>query len=347
MKLIPPFTGSEKCDNTSLRSVRARISELDKATNSSSALFQRQIISPNSFGANEVWAHYTNEVEAQSQFFFPDVGIFSKKLRLVDLFRKRNFACYSEFMYDNARLFLDSTRFRFAQTPTKVRHPYVLIETLWQREHLINDFAPFSDSALLFLPKSTDAVERSLVASDLLKAINECKQHANRVSLCIYFRDLERYSYLNDIDGVSTVSCGLRFDALFYFRLNLLITSHKFVAFFEPGSHSIFAAVSDKPVLYIPRKVQRVVKDAYQLTRYPKQEELEDFDNVTQHLLASNSAPRQAVQYKKFLNYGLDTCIPHLDRPASKFPKLTYPLYKLAKMAITKADRQIRKELKE
>lgn len=347
MNLIPPVTGSEKCEDTSLRSVRARISEIRKATNSSSALFQTQIISPNSFGANEVWAHYTNEVEAQSQFFFPDVGIFSKKLRLVDLFRKRNFACYSEFMYDNARLFLDSTRFRFAQTPTKVRHPYVLIETLWQRGHLINDFALFSDSALLFLPKSTDAVERSLVDSDLVKAVNQCKQHAKRVSLCIYFRDLERYSYLNDLGGVSAVSCGFRFDALFYFRLNILIKSHKFVAFFEPGSHSIYAAASNKPMLYIPGKVERIVKSAYQLTRFPKQEDLVDFASVTQHLLASNSTPRQAVQYKKFLNYGLDTCIPHLDRPASNFPRLTYPLYKLAKTAITKTDRQIRKELNE
>jgi hypothetical protein len=338
MNLIPPI------DHSSVSKpwdAKIRASAISLATSDVQRLFNTALPSPNAFGANEVWAFFTGQDELATQVFFPDVAIFSQKMRLVDLFKRPYFACYSDFLYDAACMMLNKHHIYFSLQAAKVQHPYLLIENAWDKQKILNDLLLFNDSALIFLPKSTAAIDRSFSFDDLNEVIKSCRRYAENVTLCVYFRDLDKYVNRQFSSAVSIVSCGAGNDILFYFRLNALISSHKFVAYMEPGTHSLFSSVSDKRQMLIPKRVHRSISDLYQERRYPASQDLAAFNQASQ-LIPIDTCPAQVQAFSKFLNYGgslyPSTLLPPLPE-RNVINQLAYKVYRVAFRLLDEVER--------
>jgi hypothetical protein len=278
---------------------------LKNITQSLDGLFDNSLPTKNNFGSNEVWAFYTKNWQMSEKIFFPDVGIFSTKVRLADLFHKFFYACYSPFSYQNAKYKLISHFIFFSPKLLLITHPYVLIENNWYNIRLIKKLNFFKKNALLFVPKSTAAISRRLKKKDLILGIEECQSHTDAgITLCVYYSDFEIYRKLNLPPNVSLVTCGSRFDILFYFRLNLLIKSHKFVAYFEPGSYSLYAAVSNKMQLYLNKIIKPKILDTYQVSRLPKDEDLIIFHDIFKGLSKKKTKELICLEnLKQFLSF--------------------------------------------
>ena len=329
MNLIPPI---DQPHSSKPWDAMIRASAISIATSDVERLFSTALLSSNAFGANEVWAYFTGHDELAKQVFFPDVAIFSRKIRLVDLFKRPYFACYSDFLYDAACMALKKHHIYFSLQPVKVQHPYLLIENAWDKEKVLSDLLYFNDSALIFVPKSTAAIDRIFSFDDLDYVINSCRRHAAKVTLCVYFRDLGKYVNRQFPSDISIVSCGAANDVLFYFRLNALISSHKFVAYMEPGTHSLFCSTSDKGQMLVPKKVQRSLSNSYQERRYPASQDLAEFNQASQHVPV-DTCPAQVKAFRKFLSYG-DSYYPSTPLPTlpkrNVINRFAYKVYRFA-----------------
>jgi hypothetical protein len=297
---------------------------LKNVTQSLDGLFNNSLPTKNNFGANEVWAFYTKNWQISEKIFFPDVGIFSKKVRLFDLFHKFYYACYSNFSYQNAKNKLISYFIFFTPKLLLITHPYVLIENNWNNSRLIKELNFFRKNALLFVPKSTTVITRTISKKSLISGIKQCQNYSGAgVTLCVYYNDFEAYRKLNLPPNVSLVSCGSRFDILFYFRLNLLIKSHKFVAYFQPGSYSLYAAISNKMQKNLNKRIKMYFFDAYQVSRLPKDEDLIIFHDIFKGLSKKRitKEPIYIEDLKQFLAFS---------KPNFQVRKNNYLLYFLS-----------------
>lgn len=301
MNLLPPVYPDREMRRRAIWG-RARVRDaFDTWVADAVSLFSNVMPTRNSFGSNEVWAYYSDEWCVARNTFFPEVAIFSSKIRLVDLYRRYHYACHSEFAMDAARALLANAQSVPRLKLLRMTHPYVMIENSWHRTKICAELNELNHDALIFLPKSTPSLQRGLGAADLAAAIQSCRRHAANVSLCVYYQDLERYRGVASDGMVRLVSCGSRYDALFYFRLNLLISLHRFVAYFEPGTHSLYAAYSNKPQLLLAGRVLREFSDERQKLRFPSQDERKSFDVICASRL-STSEPRMVPELKCFLN---------------------------------------------
>lgn len=302
MIFIPTLNASEVIGND-LKSDPSAF--LAKSTSSINELFSCFLPTKNSFGANEIWAYYSHGSKFSRHIFFPDVAIFSTKLRLIDIFQRYYYACYSDFSYYNSRSLMHSLLIPFTPNLARIDHPYKLIEKYWDKAALLADLISFKESALLFLPKSTDAVTRDICSEDLKSAIEYCLMFSKAVTICVYYKDIDKYRNLPSVYNVSLVSCGSRFDILFYYRLNLMISTHQFIAFFECGSHNLYASISNKKQLHLNGKVIKKFVEVEQISRYPSDSELTLFNRLSERLRASKE-PILAEQYQLFCHFADD-----------------------------------------
>ncbi len=301
MILSPPLQANSRVNGVRFQDIEILNSEISASIYGLRPLFERSIPSDNSFGANEVWNFFTQQ-RLGYDIFFPDVGIFSTKTRLVDLFHRPFYGCYSDFNLASARKTLSPYGISGSMNLVKTSHPYRLIEEKWDNSTILRDLALLKDSGLLFLPKSTAAIERNFSSDALHDAINRCRKHADRVTLCIYYADWKKYADMDLPAHVSLVTCGSRFDVLFYFRLNLLVKAHRFIAFFEPGSHTLFASLSGKPQLHIPTAVSKTFLRPEQMSRYPDDNDLGLFKEICSQQL-NQIAPVHAPGFKIFFQF--------------------------------------------
>lgn len=300
MNLIPPILDDARRHATACRSEQDLKNILKDATADPDVLFSSSVPTLYSFGANDVWSYYCGDWDVSRSTFFPDVGIFSSKVRLIDLYREYYYACYSQYSEASAVRTLRRMMIPIGPVLKRTIHPYVLVARNW----LADISFPRDKGALFMIPKSTDAVERKFDDEALAKAIDICLSHADRVTICVYYRDLERYLNTLSFCNVRVVCCGSRYDALFYFRLNYLFRSHSFVSYFEPGSHSLFASISELPQLQVSADVKKVFskKSSYQERRYPLGPELREFNAVTERLKSAQS-PILLPELRGFLDF--------------------------------------------
>jgi hypothetical protein len=341
--ILIPSNFPDKNKDTSLISYDLIDKRLKKITLSLDSLFNNYLLSRNNFGANEVWAFYTKKWKMSEKIFFPDVAIFSTKVRLVDLFHKFFYACYSDFSYKNAK---NKLRGCFVPKLLKLDHPYLLIDKNWNNVELRKKLFFFKKNAILFLPKSAGAVKRTISKKTLIAGIKKCMIYSDTgVTLCVYYRDLDFYRKINLPRYVSFVSCGSRFDILFYYRLNLLIKSHKFIAYFEPGSHSIFGAVSNKMQLYLNMKIKQEFLDAYQASRYPKNKDLIIFHRIFSEQFKGERKlkPIYINDLKQFLSFG--RLVPKVKDSINTMYYLNFFWFKLIKRLVKIEDYFFKRKL--
>lgn len=324
MNLIPPLQDFRVYDAVE---VDEKMDAITRASESITNLFRTAIYSANSFGSNEVWAYFTKKHEVADQLFFPDVAIFSEKLRFIDLLKKPFFACYSNYLFEAATSRLKKGFVFLSPVLSKIRHPYVLVENNWNKARLLNQLTQFNNAALVFLPKSTDAIDRKFSDEDLSSVIAKCMEFSDSVTLCVYFRDLHKYLDKPFPSSISVVSCGSRNDALFYFRLNALINSHKFVAYMEPGTHSVYAAVSGKKQLLIRKNIEISISNPYQGRRYPNASQLSAFTTAIQPLTLG-TRPETADSLRDFLDYGVLRNDISIDNPIINYKIFSFVSFK-------------------
>lgn len=344
--ILIPANFPDKNKDTCLISYGLIDKRLKDITLSLDSLFNNYLPSKNNFGANEVWAFYTKKWKISEKIFFPDVAIFSTKVRLVDLFHKFFYACYSYFSYKNAKNKLNDNSIFFVPKLLKIDHPYLLIDKNWNNVELQKKLSFFKKNAILFLPKSAGAVKRTISKKTLMAGIKKCMLHSDTgVTLCVYYRDLEFYRKINLPQYVSFVSCGSRFDILFYYRLNLLIKSHKFIAYFEPGSHSIFGAISNKMQLYLNIKINQEFLDAYQATRYPKNKDLIIFHRIFKEQFKGEGKlkPIYINDLKQFLTFSKP--VPEVKDNINIMYYLNFFWFKLIRRLVRSADSFFKRKL--
>jgi len=290
-------------------------------------IFETHIKCDDSFGANELWSAYSGNRRIKNWTFLPDVGIFSTKFRALDLTKKLYFACYSDFSFSGARYAREVLGLPSVPILLRATHPYVAIHSDPLVEGAQKKFSHFSDSALLLLPKSTKAIERRTSFEMILKSIEHLLEFASGVSLCAYYLDSSYYQnfLIRYGDKVRLVSCGSRYDLLFYFRLNLLIRSHKFISYFEPGSHSLYASISERKQFCILGDISIKIINQYHVNRLPCDDELTEFREACKNL-EGVSCPTFVPQFKTFLTHSspVEEQIKHLQfaRDLLKYPQL-------------------------
>ncbi len=303
MKLIPPTESDHLVSEKKFHNIDHAITLINDYTQSIELLFNREVTTHWNFGAPIVWARKYNQAMVAGKIFFPDVGIFSSKVKLFDIFRQRYFATYSDFHHHVAKNKLKAYFLSYTVKLLKLEHPYSCATSI----NLNNSATQhLGKSCLLFLPKSTPVTDRLWNVEDIRAGLEKCLKYSERVSLCVYYQDIPKLSQLNvDWQNIDVVSAGSRYDALFYFRLKFLIENHKFVAYFEPGSHSIFASFSNKKHLFLNCQIKAIYKSQYQVGRYPTKNDLHFFNKVCGDYLRENNLVL-VEQLKAFLSYSLN-----------------------------------------
>lgn len=312
---------------------------LDTEAEIENFLFKNGIKVKNSFGSKEIFSYYTKKTGA-NKIFFPDAIFFSSKLRMIDLLRERRYATYSSFnkkvtlkkMKSWGMGFLSDTIIR------EVIHPYVLVNKESKMDSIIR-----KDSALVILPKSSPVCDRPWDSNLIKNLISTSRKFSEKIILLVYYQDLDKLnaSNINNLceENVNIASCGSRFDALFYYRLIYFMSKSNFIAYLEPGSHSIYAAYSNLKQLNLNVEVPTYISSGYQRSRYPKKNELDLFNKIISQY-SDKAKPIEFEDLKVFLD---NRFVYGHDNSGSTLQEVTYKTLRKIVLIYDKLQRKILK----
>lgn len=219
------------------------------------------------------------------EIYFPDAYIFSSRTRLVDLYQKKYYACYSQYAISNVYGKLSPMRSLYCSpTPILVSHPFTLLQSLI-RDHKSKPSTCRKKNVLLIYPKSAPSVRREVDNNALISVIRQLRNMFEEVNLLAYYKDLDdnRLEPLcNEIDNL--FSAGDRYDPLFYPRLVSIYNRHECIASPQFDVSLLYASAADCTFCYTPLTVSEFRTSAYQNSRLPSRKHMKTFTQLTSKL---------------------------------------------------------------